>query len=77
MLEAWDQRFTELSSEKHKLLESYENAEKEEVEEIRKLRKEAAQMRVQLAEEGTTNDDLYQTLTNISRQGESANRDFY
>lgn len=77
MLQLWEQRFTELSSEKHKLLEQYENVEHEEVDEIRKLRKEAAELRVCLADEGTTNDDLYQTLTNLSRQSESANRDYY
>ena len=77
MLGVWEQRFTELTSEKHKLLEQYEIAEREEVDEIRRLRKEAAEFRVCLADEGTTNDELYQTLTNLGRQAESANRDYY
>ena len=59
MLDTWDERFNELSSEKHKLLEQYELVEQEEVNEIRKLRKEAAELRVSLADEGMTNDDLY------------------
>ena len=59
MLEIWEQRLSELSSEKNKLLDQYESVEHEEVGEIRRLRKEAAEMRVCLADDGSKNDELY------------------
>ena len=55
----------------------YEQIENEELNEIKELRKEAGQLRAKLADQGDANDDLYQTLVQINREGEGVNRGHY
>lgn len=75
LLAQWEDKYKELKNEKHKLLQQYENSENEELNEIRELRREAAQLRVKLADQGDANDDLYQTMVTMTREGEGVSKD--
>ena len=77
MISQWEERYKELKSEKHKLLQQYEEVENKELNEIRELRREAATLRVKLADQGDANDDLYTTMVTINREGEGVNKEHY
>ena len=73
----WEERYKELKVEKHGLMQQYEEIENKELNEIRDLRREAATLRVKLADQGDANDDLYTNMVTINRQGEGINKDHY